>query len=270
MRIQVIFRSILLVSLPALALDEKPLLEQGGMEFGFRFGFDATYQMLDESWNFSSAPSPSAPVAYGSEAVFKYGMNEKSALEISMPWAWRDKDYASLENRTASYGGFDRVQLAAKIGLAKTGAGLVAGFYFPLGHQKIVGFNPEWGFTLGAFGGYRKGIWWADGLTTWSTTPKTSSGFQPGDMTQLLSRGGVQLDQGVAPTLAMSYNHWGSATQDGKETGESVHKIAVTPGCLLQLDEDWSLDVRLPVVVAGANVHASAGLSVGIVGYFEP
>lgn len=270
MHIQVIFRSLLLVSLPALALDEKPLLEPGGMEFGLRFGFDATYQMLDNSWNFQNATSPSAPVAYASEAVFKYGMNEKSDLEVTLPWASRDKDYAVLENRTASYAGFDRIQLAAKIGLAKTGAGLVAGFYFPLGQEKIVGFNPEWGFTLGAFGGYKKGIWWANGLTTWSTTPKTSSGFQPGDMTQLLSRGGLQLDQGVAPNLALAYSLMGSPTQNGKETGVAVHKITVTPGCLLQLDEDWSLDVRLPVVVAGANVHASAGLSVGILGYFEP
>jgi hypothetical protein len=270
MRTKVIFRSILLVSLPAFALDEKPLLEQGGMEFGFRFGFDATYQMLDESWAFSSAQSPSAPVAYASEAVFKYGMNERSVLEVSLPWALRDKDYASLEGRTESYGGFDRIQLAAKIELAKTGAGLVAGFYFPLGHQKIVGFNPEWGFTLGAFGGYRKGSWWADGLTTWSTTPQTSSGFKPGDMTHLLARAGVQLDQGVAPTFAMAYQHVGSATQNDKETGLEVHRITATPGCLLQLDEEWTLDVRLPVVVGGANAHASAGLSVGIVGYFEP
>jgi len=266
----VIFSSLLLASLPALALDEKPLVEQGGMEFGLRFGFDATYQMLDESWNFHSATSPSAPVAYASEATFKYGMNEKSDLEVSLPLALRDKDYAKMEGRTASYGGFDRIQLAAKIGLAKTGAGLVAGFYFPLGHEKIVGFNPEWGFTLGAFGGYKKGLWWADGLTTWSTTPENSSGFQPGDMTQLLARGGIQLDQGVAPNLALAYNLLGSSTQDGKETGDAVHKITVTPGCLLQLDEDWTLDVRLPVVAAGANVHASAGLSVGIIGYFEP
>lgn len=270
MRTQVIFRSLLLVSLPALALDEKPLLEQGGMEFGLRFGFDATYEMLDESWNFQDATSPSPPVAYATEASFKYGMNEKSDLEVTLPWAYRDKDYARLENRTASYGGFDRIQLAAKIGLAKTGAGLVAGFYFPLGHQKIVGFNPEWGFTLGAFGGYKKGNWWTDGLTTWSTTPENSSGFQPGDRTQLLARGGVQLDQGVAPTLAIGYDLVGSSTQKGKETGVSVHRITATPGCLLQLDEDWNLDVRLPVVVAGANTHASAGLSVGIVGYFEP
>jgi len=270
MRIQVILSSLLLASLPALALDEKPLIEQGGMEFGLRLGFDGTYQMLDDSWNFHDATSPSAPIAYTSEASFKYGMNDKSDLEVTMPWAFHDKDYASLENRTASYGGFDRIQLAAKIGLAKSGAGLVAGFYFPLGHEKIVGFNPEWGFTLGAFGGYKKGIWWADGLTTWSTTPQNSSGFQPGDQTQLLSRGGLQLDQGVAPNLALVYNLLGSPTQNGKTTGSTVQKITAIPGCLLQLDEDWTLDVRLPVVVAGANVHASAGLSVGIVGYFEP
>ena len=235
-----------------------------------RAGFDATYQMLDDSWNFSSATSPNPPVVYSTEAVFKYGMNERSDLEVSLPWAFRDKDYATLEGRTASYGGFDRIHLAAKIGLVKSGAGLVAGFYFPLGHTKIVGFNPEWGFTLGAFGGYRKGLWWADGLTTWSTTPSNSSGFQPGDATQLLARGGVQLDEGVAPNFAIAYNLVGKSSQDGKDIGKSVQKITATPGCLLQLDEEWTLDVRLPVVVSGANTHATAGLSLGIVGYFEP
>lgn len=246
------------------------MIEQGGMEFGLRFGGDATYQVLDESWDFSDATSPSAPVVYSSEAVFKYGMNEKSDLEISLPSSFRDKDYASLEHRTAAYGGFDRMLLAAKIGLGKTGAGLVAGFFFPLGHERIVGFNPEWGFTLGAFGGYRKRNLWVDGLTTWSTTPANSAGLKPGDVTALLSRGGIQLDEGVAPTMALAYSLVGSSTTNGHENGKSVQKITATPGCLLQLDEEWNLDIRVPVVVAGANTHASAGLSVGIVGYFEP
>jgi len=275
MRLSAIYFSVVLSALPAFALDEKPLVAQGGMEFGLRFGGDATYQMLDDSWSMYSAPTPSAPLVWNSEASFKYGMNENSDLEVVLPWAYRTKDYALLEDRTAGYGGFDRMHLAAKIRLAKTGAGLVAGFSFPLGHEKVVGFNPEWGFTLGAFGGYRKGIWWVDGLSSWSTTPKSSSGFQPGDVTNLLARTGVQLDEGVAPNLAVSYTYTdksvlGKSTSTPKTGMVPVTKILAIPGCILQLDEEWNLDVRVPVVFAGANTHASAGLSLGIVGYFEP
>ncbi|MEK7394147.1 MAG: hypothetical protein AAB214_16435, partial [Fibrobacterota bacterium] len=185
------------------------------------------------------------------------------------PWVYRDKDYATLEGRADGYGGFDRAHLAAKIRLTKSvESGLTFGFSFPLGHEKVVGFNPEWGFTLGTYGGYRKGIWSADALATWSTTPKSSSGFQPGDVTLLTARTGVQLDEGVAPNFGLSYSYVDKSVL-GKSTGipltgmVAVSKIVATPGCVLLLDEEWSLDVRVPVVVAGANTHAAAGLSVG-------
>lgn len=276
MRQSAIFVSIVLSALPAFALDEKPLLAQGGMEFGFRFGGDATYQLLDGSWNTTDAATPGVPLAWSSEATFKYGMSDRSDLEIVLPWVYRDKDYATLEGRADGYGGFDRAHLAAKIRLTKSvESGLTFGFSFPLGHEKVVGFNPEWGFTLGTYGGYRKGIWSADALATWSTTPKSSSGFQPGDVTLLTARTGVQLDEGVAPNFGLSYSYVDKSVL-GKSTGipltgmVAVSKIVATPGCVLLLDEEWSLDVRVPVVVAGANTHAAAGLSVGIVGYFEP
>ncbi len=246
------------------------MVPNGGMEFGFRAGADVTYQMADKNWEETNATSPTAPVAYSTEAYFKYGMNDRSDLEISLPWYFYDKDYALLHDRTESFGGFDRAHLAAKIGLGKTGTGLVAGFFVPVGQEKIVGFKPEWGFTLGTFCGYRKGTWYADGLATWSTTPKSSSGFQPGDVTVMMARGGVQLDEGVAPNFALNYSFTGRSNTNDVASGEVVHKILATPGCLLQLDEDWTMDVRVPVVVMGANVHASAGLSVGIIGYFEP
>ena len=259
---------LLLSALPVLALDEKPLVAPSAMEFGFRFGGDVTYQLADKDWNQSSATTPSAPVEYSSDFVFKYGMNPSSDLEVTLPWVFRDKDYALSEGKQSSYAGFDRMTLAAKIKLGKTGAGLVAGFAFPLGHEKVVGFNPEWGFTMGAFGGYRKGPLWVDGLTTWSTTPKNSAGFQPGDVTFLSSRAGIQLEEGVAPNLGLSYGYTGRSATKGVASGAAVHKIVATPGCLLQFDEEWTLDVRVPVVVAAANSHASAGLSLGIVGFF--
>lgn len=271
MRQSVVYRSLLLAAIPVFALDEKPVLVQGGMEMGLRLGFDATYQMLDDSWAMSSAQTPSAPVAYASEAYFKYGMNEKSDLEVVLPWALRDKDWASQEGYDDSYGGFDRLHLAAKIRLLKKGtAGLIAGFSFPLGHTKVVGFTPEWGFSLGTFGGYRKANWWIDGLGTWSTTPKNSDGFQPGDVTLLTARGGMQLDEGIAPDFGLSYVATGRPSTNGEDNGPAVHKITAIPGCQLMFDEEWTLEVRLPVVVSGANTHATAGLSLGIVGYFEP
>lgn len=271
MRQSVVYRTVLLAVLPVFALDEKPVLAQGGMEMGLRLGFDATYQMLDDSWAMSSAQTPGVPVAYSSEAYFKYGMNEKSDLEVVLPWAFRDKDWTRLEGRDDSYGGFDRLHLAAKIRLLKKGSsGLIAGFSFPLGHEKVVGFTPEWGFTLGTFGGYRKANWWVDGVGTWSTTPKNTDGYQPGDVTLLTARGGLQLDEGIAPDFALSYAMTGRPSTKGVDEGVTVHKITAIPGCQLSFDEEWTLEVRLPVVVGGANTHASAGLSLGIVGYFEP
>ena len=261
---------VLFSSLPSFALDEKPVLPEGAMEMGLRFGADATYQMLDDSWSMHSATSPGAPVAYSAEAWFKYGMNDKSDLEVVLPWAFRDLDWAKMEGRSESYGGLDRLHLAAKIRLMKGGPGVVAGFSFPMGHTKVVGFEPEWGFTLGTFGGYRKAAWWADGLATWSTTPENSSGFKPGDVTNLQARGGVQLDEGVIPDFAISWSMTGKSSTHDVEQGLEVQKIVAIPGCQLQLDEEWTLEVRVPVVFAGTNTHASAGLSLGVVGSFEP
>ena len=262
---------LILSSLPVLALDEKPLLQPGAMEAGVYSRYDATYQMLDGSWNYYSAPSPSAPTSFGLTGSFKYGMNESSDLEVVIPWVLRDADWSVLQGRKRSfYTGFDRIDLTAKIQLAKWGAGPLAGFSFPLGNERVVGFSPEWGFTFGGWGGIHRANRWIDGLATWSITPKNSSGFRPGDRQLALFNAGIQLDEGIAPTFGMQWDRQGVNDSSGRSRGVERQRIQALPGCVLQLDEDWNLEVKVPVVFAGRNTYGTFGLSLGIVGSFEP
>ena len=264
---------LLLSSLPVLALDEKPILQPGVMEGGLYSRFDATYQMLGPRWNYYSAPSPSVPTSWSVTGAFKYGMNESSDLEVTVPWVLRDGDWAYLQGRKHSYyTGFDRVDLAAKIQIAKSGAGPLAGFSFPLGNTKVVGFEPEWGFSFGGWGGIHRSNKWIDGLATWSITPKNSSGFRPGDRQKALFNAGLQLDEGIAPTFGVQWDRQGVNDSSGHRPGKSKEqqRVQAIPGCILQLDEDWNLEVKVPVVFTGRNTYGTAGLSLGIVGSFEP
>ncbi len=262
---------LILSSLPVLALDEKPILQPGAMEGGLYSHFDATYQMLDGGWSYYSAPSPSAPTSFGMNGAFKYGMNESSDLEVVVPWVLRDADWAYLQGRRHSfYTGFDRIDLSAKIQVAKLGAGPLAGFSFPLGNERVVGFSPEWGFTFGGWGGIHRANRWIDGLATWSITPQNSSGFRPGDRQLALFNAGLQLDEGVAPVFGMQWDRQGVSDSSGHSRGIERQRIQALPGCILQLDEDWNLEVKVPVVFTGRNTYGTFGLSLGLVGSFEP
>lgn len=262
--------TLLLSSIPALAVDEKPLLQPGSMEFGFVSRYDVTYQMLDGGWGYYSAPSPGAPSSWGMNAEFKYGMNESSDLEVTVPWVLRDGDWAKLQGRKRSYyTGFDRVGLTAKIQLGKTGVGVLAGFDFPLGNEKVVGFNPEWGFSGGVWGGLHRNSKWIDGLATWGITPSNSSGYRPGDKQVALFNAGIQLDEGVAPQFGIQWDRVGRAQSNGSDTGLVHQRVQAIPGVILQMDEDWNLDVKVPVVFTGKNTYGTAGISIGVIGSFE-
>jgi len=263
--------TVFLTSLPVFALDEKPLLAQGDMEAGLYTRVDGTYQMLSPKWGYYSAPTPTAPISLGMDATFKYGMSESSDLEISMPWVFRDADWAKegQPSRDDWYTGFDRIALVAKVDVSKTGVGPLFGFDFPLGNEKVVGFDPEWGFTFGGWGGYHKANRWIDGYATWSVTPQTSSGYRPGSQQVAMFNTGVQLDEGVAPTFGMQWNRFGSNSLKGVVETDEQQSFTASPGCILELDEDWNLEVKVPVVFAGRNTYGTAGLSLGIVGSFE-
>ena len=263
--------ALFLAVVPVFALDEKPLLSQGSMEASLTGSVDGAFQMLDDSWGFLSAPTPSAPMKWGLEAGFKYGMNDQSDLEITFPWELRDADWAQMQGHEHSYyTGFDRLDLSAKIQVGKWGAGPLAGFSFPIGNTRVVGFEPEWGFTFGVWGGRHAANRWIDGLATWSVTPENSSGFKPGDRQHVVASAGIQLDEGVAPTFALRWDREGKASNSGKNTGVERQVFQAVPGCILLLDEDWTLETKLPVVFAGRNTFATAGLSIALVGSFEP
>ncbi|MBK9579875.1 MAG: hypothetical protein IPK50_16885 [Fibrobacterota bacterium] len=230
-----------------------------------------TYYVADDNGDFQAARVPTLPTSTGMEATFKYGMSESSDLEVVLPWVYRDKDWSLLEGREKeSYAGFDRLSLSAKIGILKFPCGLIAGFDFPVGHAKVVGFDPDWGFFGGIWGGYRKGAYWADGVATWGVTPENAKGFKPGDRQAVGVNAGWQLEGGVAPQLGFSYDRTGSMQQDGKSKGSDHASLQALPGAVLELDEDWRLDVKVPTVLAGRNSFVSTGLSVHVIGNFEP
>jgi hypothetical protein len=267
----------LLSALPALALDEKPLLSQGSMETSLTAKADGAFQALDQDWNMYSIPTPSAPMRWGMTAGFKYGMNDQSDLEIVLPWELRDADWSQQQGRSHHYyTGFDRMDLSAKIQVRKLGFGPLAGFSFPLGNTKVIGYEPEWGFTFGGWGGYHKGNRWIDGLATWSITPENSSGLKPGSSQNLLLTAGIQLDEGVAPTFGFQWQRQAAGSLNGSTKGlsqwqsEEHQSGTLIPGCVLQLDEDWNLETKVPVVYSGRNAFATVGLSLTLVGNFEP
>ncbi|MBK8803946.1 MAG: hypothetical protein IPN71_18215 [Fibrobacteres bacterium] len=263
--------AIALLPLSVFAVDEKPLLSAQSYEGGMRLHMQGTYLVADNNGDFQDAEVPTLPTSTSMEATIKYGMSENSDLEVSMPWIFRDKDWALLEGREKeSYAGFDRVTLAAKIGIMKYPFGLIAGFDFPLGHAKVVGFDPDWGFFGGVWGGYRKANAWVDGFATWGVTPENAQGFKPGDRQVAVVNGGIQLEGGVAPQLGFSYSRKGLTQQDGKSKGSDWASLQVLPGAILELDEDWRLDLKVPTVLAGRNSFVSTGLSVHVIGNFEP
>ncbi|HOX50954.1 MAG TPA: hypothetical protein PKY05_05670 [Fibrobacteria bacterium] len=263
--------AICLLPVSVFALDEKPLLSAQSFEGGLRLTSVGTYYVVDDNGDFQDAAVPTLPTSTSMEATFKYGMSENSDLEVVLPWVYRDKDWALLEGRKKeSYAGCDRLSLAAKIGILKYPAGLIGGIDVPVGHTKIVGFDPDWGFFGGVWGGYRKGIWWVDGVATWGVTPENASGFKPGDRQSVVANGGFQLEGGVAPQLGFTYQRTGQTQQDGKSIGLEVSAFRVEPGVVLELDEDWRLDVKVPTVLAGRNSFVNTGLSVHVIGNFEP
>jgi hypothetical protein len=241
------------------------------MELGFTTRYDSAYQMLDGGWGYYSAPTPWPPGSFGESVQFKYGMNETSDLEVVVPWVLRDGDWAKMQGRSRSYyTGFDRVELSAKMQLGKSGAGVIAGFDFPLGNEKVVGSSPEWGFGFGLWGGIHRANKWVDGLATWSITPQNSSGYRPGDKQVAIVNSGIQFDEGIAPQFGLQWDRTGQAQSNGSDTGLVHQRIQAIPGVILQLDEDWNLDVKVPVVFAGKNTYGTVGLSVAIIGNFEP
>jgi hypothetical protein len=67
----------------------------------------------------------------------------------------------------------------------------------------------------------------------------------------------------------MQWNRFGSNSLKGVVQTDEQQSVTALPGCILQLDEDWNLEVKVPVVFAGRNTYGTAGLSLGIVGSFE-
>lgn len=263
--------AICLLPISVFAVDEKPLLAAQSYEGGVRLRMQGAYYVADVNGDFQDAEVPTLPTSTGLEAVFKYGMSESSDLEVVLPWVYRDKDWAMLEGRDKeSYAGFDRATLAAKIGILKYPFGLLAGFDLQLGHAKVVGFDPDWGFFGGFWGGYRKGNWWVDGYGIWDLTPENAKGFKPGEKQTILANGGLQLEGGVAPQFGFSWTRTTQTQQDGKKIGFEHAALEVLPGAILELDEDWRLDVKVPTVVAGRSSFVTTGLSVQLIGNFEP
>lgn len=262
---------LLLLPFSAFALDEKPLLSEQSMEGGLVTGFAGTFMVLDDAGQFQDATVPSLPTSWTFAGTFKYGMSESSDLEIVFPWIYRDKDWAELQGRERSgLMGFDRLSLSSKISLFKRPFGLLVGFDVPMGHAKIVGFDPEWGFKGGLWGGYRRGAAWVDGLGIWGVTPENQNKFKPGDRQTILANAGYQFEGGVAPQFGVTWSREGKTSVNGKETGVSAWSLQLEPGAVLELDEDWRLDVKVPTVVAGANRFATTGLQIHLIGNFEP
>lgn len=252
--------SLLLVAVPAFALDEYQPAEEGVIAVDFYNSVDWWLGDYDSDGVIQTPEGN--PWAWSPSAQLRLGLPNYTEISLEIPAVFMNKDALGEDEWDW---GFYQSTLGFKMGIEEWKVALVGAVEFPMGTEKMVGDDLRWKFKLGGIGnwGYKKFA--IDGMVLWTATPADNDGIARGDVWTLSARPQYAVNNLVAPYLGLVADIEMAGDDNGKRDGVVSHLLTLQPGCFLTFNDEWSMDLQAPVTVKGdAPQSATAGVYVGM------
>lgn len=254
------FAALLLVALPAFALDEYQPAEEGVIAVNVQNGLDWGVGEWDPDGGLQDPVG--SPLTWSPGLQVRLGLPNLTEISLELPLAVLNKD--ALGAPEGDWG-FAQTRLGFKLGIEDLPIGVVGAVSFPLGHSAIVGDEPRWRFLAGGIGHWERKKFRIDGTVTWTVTPANEDGIRPGDVWQVVARPQYKASPVFTPYLGGVATITTAGKVNEIRTGQMSRLLTLQPGTFVTLDEEWRLELQAPVTVAGDwPEKATAGLYLGI------
>lgn len=252
--------ALLLVALPAFALDEFQPAEEGVIAVDLQNGLDWGIGDFDPD---GALQEPfGSPLTWSPGVQVRLGLPNLTEISLEVPLAVLNKD--ALGAKEGDWG-FDQSRLGFKLGIEDWPVAVVGAVSFPLGHTVIVGDEPRWRFLAGGIGHWERKKFHLDGSVTWTVTPANEDGIRPGDVWEIVVRPQYHLNTVFTPYLGGVATITTAGKVNEIRDGQMSRLVTLQPGTFVTLGEEWNLVFQAPVTVAGDWPEtATAGLYLGI------
>lgn len=245
----------------AFALDEYMPIPQGNVTFSLNGGLHASIRGLyDDDGKHHEINDDVSVTRQSLPVQIKYGMTDFLTVEASWPWMRAAVDF---DGETESESGFDRPQIALKVGSAERGVAAFVNTMLPLGSEEVVGEKPVFSFVLGGLahkdfesGAFTAGI-------SYTLSLENEDKFKAGDVFEAIVKPEIKANEQVSILVEGGYAYRGIPSYDGEDLDEFFEPASlwlVAPGFKFQQDPQFSAEVQIPFTVAGRNANSFWGL----------
>jgi len=254
------FLPLLLVALPAHALDEYQPAEEGVIAVDVMNSLDWGRGSYDPDGSLQDPVG--SPFTWSPGVQMRLGLPNLTEISLVVPAAVLNKD--ALGEAEGDWG-FYESSLGFKLGVEDWGVAVVGGVDFPIGTRKVIGDDLRWRFTAGGIGHWERKKFHIDGSVTWTVTPADDKGVRRGDEWKFIARPAWQVNDIVSPYLGGVATLTTPGKINDKRDGVYSHLLTLQPGAIFDLSEEWSCEVQAPVTVVGDYPEAaSAGVYLGV------
>lgn len=252
--------ALLLVAVPAFALDEYQPAEEGVIAVDLRNAFDWGLGEYDPEGSLREPEG--SPFVWSPGVQVRLGLPNLTEISLELPLAVLNKDALGADEGDW---GFEQSRLGFKLGIEDWPVAVVGAVDFPLGHTAIIGDEPRWRFLVGGIAHWERKKFVIDGSVTWTVTPANEDGIRRGDVWEVLARPQYKFNSVLTPYLGGIATVTTAGKVNEVRDGQMSRLFTLQPGTFIGLNEEFIAEVQAPVTVAGDWPEAaSAGIYVGL------
>lgn len=251
----------ILFATSSFALDEYLPIPQGNLALSLDQGLYSSIRGVYDDDGKQHAISPDVSVTRQTVPVqIKYGIADFLTAEAVLPWV---RQAVETRSWSRSVSGFDRPQIALKIGPVQSGVAAFVNTIFPVGSEDVVGTKPVFSFVFGGLG--RKDF--EGGAVTaglsYSLHLEDEEMRKQGSDLQVMLKPEFHVQDQLSFLVEGAFTYKDVPSYDGEKLDEVYEPMTlwhVAPGAKFQQNSQFLVEVVVPFSVAGSNALSFWGV----------